>query len=155
MRYALAALLVLVLGGLTPPARLHAGEPPLPEGAAARLGSTTFRTSARAVCLSPDGKRLATHTYYNQGELVLFELGRGDATWRQTFKLDDAVGGLAFTHDGAVVTAHPDGTVRGWKAADGARTLKLRGPAGYLWCLQLTADGKLAVTDAPGATALV
>lgn len=66
------------------------------------------------------------------------------------------MGGLAFTHDGgAVVTAHADGTVRGRKAADGARTLKLRGPAGYLWCLQLTADGKLAVTDAPGATAHV
>src|SRR5688572_8397808 len=59
MRHFLAALLALSLGGLTPPARLHAGEPPLPEGAVARLGTTQFRTDASAIRLSPDGKRAA------------------------------------------------------------------------------------------------
>src|SRR5438045_853356 len=68
MRCLIAALVALGLGGLanpsglaegTSPARLHAAEPPLPEGAVARLGTTTFRTSARALCLSPDGRRAA------------------------------------------------------------------------------------------------
>src|SRR5687768_5920819 len=55
----LAALVALSLGGLTPPTRLHAGEPPLPEGAVARLGTTQFRTEASAMRLSPDGTRVA------------------------------------------------------------------------------------------------
>jgi len=53
------------------------------------------------------------------------------------------------------VTTHGDGTIRTWKATTGDRAFTLRGPAGYLWRLQLTADGKHAITDAPGATALV
>ena len=78
------------------------------------------------------------------------------AIWRRTFTLNTAVGGLAFAPDGAtVVTTHGDGTVRGWKAADGAEAFTLRGPAGYVERVQVTADGKFAITDAPGATALV
>jgi len=66
------------------------------------------------------------------------------------------VGGLTFAPEGAaVVTTHADGTIRGWKAADGTPAFKLRGPSGYVERLQLTADGEFAITDSPGATALV
>jgi WD40 repeat protein len=139
-----------------------------PKGEVSKLDPRTGKELARLVApvklkswatklaVSPDGKKLAVHTYYNQAELVLFDTDKTDAIWRQTFKLEDAVGGLAFGANGdAVVTVHADGTLRGWKAADGESAFKLRGPAGYVWVLQLTPDGKHAITDTPGATALV
>ncbi len=107
------------------------------------------------LALSPDGKQLAAHTYYNDGELVLFDIGKDTAIWTQKFTLNTAVGGLAFAGNGAVVTTHGDGTVRGWKAADGTEAFVLRGPSGYVERLQVTADGTHAITDAPGATAIV
>lgn len=115
-----------------------------------------LKSSVARLAVSPDGKRLAAHLYRNDGELVLFDIGKDAALWRQTFTINTAVGGLAFGADGAtVVTTHGDGTVRGWKAADGADAFVLRGPAGYVERLQVTADGKFAITSAPGATALV
>lgn len=108
------------------------------------------------LALSPDGKKLAVHTYYNDGELLLYDIAKGEADWRQKFKLEEAVGEVAFTPDGAaVLTTHIDGTIREWAARDGARTTPFRGPGGTTFGLQLTADGKHAITDAPGATALV
>lgn len=107
------------------------------------------------LAVSADGKRLAAHTYYNDGELMVFDIGTKAAVWRRPFKLRDAVGGLAFAPDGLVVTTHADGMVRGWAAKDGAPAFTLRGPDGYVYGLQVSADGRRAVTDAPGATALV
>ncbi len=49
MRYALIALAALFVS----PA--FAAEPALPDDAVARLGTTVFRTSGSALCLSPDG----------------------------------------------------------------------------------------------------
>jgi WD40 repeat protein len=108
------------------------------------------------LAVSPDGKRLAAQAYYNNSDLVIFEPGKGEPIWRQSFDLAEALGGLLFTPDGsAVLTTHPDGSIRAWKAATGERSWTLRGPAGYVVRLQVTPGGKLAVTDAPGATALV
>src|SRR5215218_10005429 len=56
MRYALTALAAL----FAIPAL--AAEPPLPEGAAARLGTTKYRTAGGSRGLSPGGKRLALRT---------------------------------------------------------------------------------------------
>lgn len=107
------------------------------------------------LAVSADGKRLAAHTYYNDGELMVFDVGTKAAVWRRSFKLADAVGGLAFLPDGSVATTHADGAVRGWAAKDGSPQFALRGPDGYVYGLQVSADGRRAVTDAPGATALV
>lgn len=107
------------------------------------------------VAVSPDGKRLAAHMHHNNGELMLFDIGKNVPLWRQTFTHNTAVGAVAFGANGTVVSTHADGTVRGWKAADGAAAFTLRGPAGYVDRLQLTADGTRAITSAPGATALV
>ncbi len=73
-----------------------------------------LKSSVSRLAVSPDGKQLAAHTYYNDGELVLFDIGSDTAIWRQTFTLNTAVGGLAFAADGAVVTTHGDGTIRAW-----------------------------------------
>lgn len=109
------------------------------------------------VAVSPDGKKLAASTYHNDGYLVVLDPATGSGTFPVMFKLEEAVGGLAFAAGGAVVvTNHADGTVRGRRAdAPGKEAFTLRGPAGYSAQLQLTADGKLAIADAPGATAVV
>jgi WD40 repeat protein len=120
------------------------------------IAPVKLKSYVSRLAVSPDGKKLAAHTYFNDGELVLFDIEKGDAIWRQSFKLDDAVGGLCFAPDGsAVITTHADGSIRGWKATDGAPTFQLRGTPGYIGRLQLTSDGTFAITDSPGATALV
>jgi WD40 repeat protein len=104
-----------------------------------------------------DGKKLAAHVYNNVGHLVVFDWELKSERVPMAFRLENAVGGMAFTADGsAVVTTHPDGTLRGRRSDNpGMELFTFRGPTGYTRCLQLTADGTLAITDAPGATAIV
>jgi WD40 repeat protein len=95
--------------------------------------------------------------YNNVGHLVVFDWELKSERVPMAFRLENAVGGMAFTADGsAVVTTHPDGTLRGRRSDNpGMELFTFRGPTGYTRCLQLTADGTLAITDAPGATAIV
>src|SRR5437660_340088 len=109
-----------------------ADEPPLPPGALARLGDTPYRPAeGAATSLSPDGRRLAL------------------ADWSITYRYTERYGLTAVSGDGRLTVSHYDETATGKPASE------LAGTGGYLGQLQLSADGRVAMTEAPGATALV
>jgi WD40 repeat protein len=122
-----------------------------------RFEAPVFLHRDVALALAPDGKKLAVHTADSrEGFLVVCKPGSSLPLWREKFGSADALDALAFSADGlTLLTTHADGMIRGWKVADGARAFALRGPVGRIQHLQLGADGALAITDAPGATALV
>ena len=107
--------------------------------------------------MSADGKSLAALVAYNNSYLAVVDLATGMAKSHAAFKMEEAIGGLAFTSDSStLVTAHADGTIRSWTANELKKPrLTLRGRAGYIHCLQLSAEGDLAITDSPDATAIV
>lgn len=115
------------------------------------------RADVSFLAASPDSGKLAVHVYHSTVGLVVYDWNGKRATNPVGFGYADAVGGVAFTTDGSsVVTIHLDGTLRGRRADDPTRvTFSLQGPAGYVQDLQLSADGKLAISDSPDATAVV
>jgi WD40 repeat protein len=115
------------------------------------------RWNVNRLAVSADGKRFAATSYHNDTTLVLFDWELKSPSHAKLFKYEEAVGGMEFTPDGsALVTAHSNGTVRGWRTANPEKpTFSFRGPAGYSSGLQITGDGKYAITNAPGATAIV
>ncbi len=109
------------------------------------------------LAVSADGTRFAAAVYKNDSQLAVFDWGLKEVAAAKSVPYGEHPLDLAFVPDGsAVLTAHPDGTVRSRRAdAPDEAGVVVRGPAGYGARLQLSADGTRAVTAAPGATALV
>jgi WD40 repeat protein len=110
----------------------------------------------RGLAVSPDGSGLAARTSDNDTRLIFLDRGTGEALWRRDFSPEQALNAVLFAPSGAwLVTGHYDGGLRLWETATGKPALERTLPAGRIRSLQLSADGRLAVTDSPDATALV
>ncbi|MCI0465329.1 MAG: PQQ-binding-like beta-propeller repeat protein [Gemmataceae bacterium] len=133
-----------------------------------RLDSTTGRERQRLtvpgkdwwevgrVAVSPNGRLLATHTSHNDGCLAMLDLETGKLRWQADFKSEQGVGAVTFNSSGRwLLTTHRDGRIRMWEARTGQPVHELAGPMGSVWGVQVSGDGRLAITDAPGATALI
>jgi hypothetical protein len=108
------------------------------------------------VAVSADGRWLAAYTSTNDGQLVLLDRETGRACWRHDFPIARAVGGVAFVPSGTwLVTTHADGRVEVWETATGKPAWAWSDSAGPIRDVQVSADGRRAVTDTAGATALV
>ena len=131
MRSPLAALVALVASSS------FAAEPPLPDGAVTRLGTTTFRTSGSGGCLSPDGTRAALRVR-NGIDVLNLDTGEVVAQLRDEKRLPDAIIGrdsyrltVAFAGGGKEVASSgaADG-VHVWDAATGKFLRTIAGPKG-------------------------
>src|SRR5262245_20795951 len=99
-----ASLLLTVAVGAEP--ALDADGDPLPEGAAARIGSLRFRCGggcARRLAVAPDGKRIAvsTHDPPDGCSVVLFETKTG----RVLRRMPGLGGPVAFSPDGTLIVS--------------------------------------------------
>jgi WD40 repeat protein len=117
-------------------------------------GSDWWGVSRLAV--SPSGRLLATYTSHNNGRLAVLDRDTGKPRWQADFPVERGIGAVAFSSSGRwLLTAHRDGRIRVWEARTGQVAHELAGPMGSVWGLQVSGDGRLAITDAPGATALI
>ena len=110
----------------------------------------------RAMALSPDGKTLATGSYFCT--TCLWNIADGRCT--KSLKFMDRgpgweVGGVAFSPGGArIFTACNDGYFRIWQVSDGKQLGRFRGAGGNGYRSAAgTADGKLAVVGDGNQTA--
>jgi WD40 repeat protein len=110
--------------------------------------------------VSSNGRWLAASTFsFSDNGLVLLDRATGRVRWQVGVPhRQGAIGGLGFTPSGRwLLSMHMDGRIRVWETLTGKLAFELAGPpvAGSFPGLQLSADGRLAVSDGPGAVALV
>jgi WD40 repeat protein/tRNA A-37 threonylcarbamoyl transferase component Bud32 len=130
-----------------------------PFGARDRAGGAPVNAAAdeparavRAVCFSPDGKRLAGGSA--GGPVLVWDAETGATL----FVLDGHPGGVrqvAFGPDGRLASAGDDGTVKLWDVETGHLAATLQGPGGRLLAVCFSPDGKRLAAGGDGLTVYV
>ena len=108
-------------------------------GSGSRLGKLLAGQSVKAVCFSPDGRRLAAGV--GQGDVIVCDTQSGAELGRLKGHTDTVIG-LAFDPGGQrLVTASQDGTARVWDAAGWRELRVFSGHRSWVYNAVFSPDG--------------
>ncbi len=118
-----------------------------------------YESGASSVAISHDGSRAATGLA--NGDIVVWDAKTGQELFRLKGHSDRVFGGVRFGPDdktlvsasGEIFDVSLDNTVRVWDLTRGEENGRLEGHSGNIWDVDLSADGRYALTASSDGTA--